>query len=53
MLLSDGWRVLALWECALKGRERRSAETVLDEVVDWLQSDRQTGEIRGKSSVAY
>lgn len=52
MLLSDGWRVLVLWECALKGRERQSTETVLDQVADWLQSDRQIGEIRGESSVA-
>ena len=31
-----GWRVGVVWECALKGRRRRSAEDVLDAVSEWL-----------------
>ena len=35
-LLADGWRVLTIWECALKGRGRLPAETVLDRAAEWL-----------------
>lgn len=37
-LLADGWRVLSIWECALKGRGRLPAETVLDRAADWLMN---------------
>jgi DNA mismatch endonuclease, patch repair protein len=33
-----GWRVGIVWECALKGRERRPVEDVLNAVSDWLTS---------------
>lgn len=48
-LLAEGWRVLVVWECALKGRERRTQEEVINEVADWLRSERPTEEIRGKN----
>lgn len=51
-LTADGWRVLTVWECAIKGRGRRSPDRVLDEVADWLRSDRQTGDIQGGTSAA-
>ena len=35
-LLADGWRVLSIWECALKGRERLTVDEVLDQAVYWL-----------------
>ena len=47
-LSSQGWRVGVVWECALKGRTRRSLEEVLNECVDWLKSDRNTMEITGR-----
>ena len=31
-----GWRVGVVWECALKGRQRRPAEDVLNAASDWL-----------------
>jgi DNA mismatch endonuclease (patch repair protein) len=42
-----GWRVLTVWECALKGPERVGAEVVVNHAADWLRSDARTGEIRG------
>ncbi len=47
-LTADGWRVLTIWECALKGREKRPVADVLDEAAAWLSSDMQEGTIRGK-----
>lgn len=35
-LMADGWRVLTIWECALKGRERLPVDDVLDRAADWL-----------------
>lgn len=35
-LLADGWRVLTIWECALKGRGRLPVEAVLDHAAEWL-----------------
>ncbi len=35
-LAADGWRVLTIWECALKGRERLPVEVVLDRAAEWL-----------------
>ncbi|MBH0238934.1 DNA mismatch endonuclease Vsr [Methylobrevis sp. L22] len=35
-LVADGWRVLTIWECALKGRERLPVDTVLDRAAAWL-----------------
>ena len=46
-LLADGWRVAAVWECALKGRTRKPLETVLDSCETWLGGGAHTLEIRG------
>lgn len=42
-----GWRVLTVWECALKGPGRIGTDAVLARIADWLRSDARTGEIRG------
>lgn len=34
-----GWRQLRVWECALKGAQRRDPDTLLDEVAGWLEGD--------------
>lgn len=41
-LIVDGWRVLTIWECALKGRERLPAQVVIDRAANWLV----TGQVR-------
>lgn len=47
-LRSLGWRVGVVWECALKGRMRRSLDEILNECADWLDSDRQSMDIIGR-----
>lgn len=42
-----GWRVLTIWECALKGPGRIGADAVLASAAQWLRSDARAGEIRG------
>ena len=49
-LLEAGWRVLVIWECALKGKTRLAPEQVLEQTAAWLRSGATTGEIGGASA---
>lgn len=42
-----GWRVLTVWECALRGKGRIGLETVADLAERWLKSDFESDEILG------
>lgn len=42
-----GWRVLTIWECALKGKQRLSVEKIANDIVEWLNSSVSDVEIRG------
>ncbi len=46
-LLSEGWRVLTVWECALKGRGRLPSGELITRSVAWLRSHRKVDETRG------
>jgi DNA mismatch endonuclease (patch repair protein) len=39
-LLISGWRVLTIWECALKGKNRIAFDIVIAKTIDWLNSQR-------------
>ncbi len=36
-LKADGWRVLVVWECALKGRQRRDLPDVMDRAESFIR----------------
>jgi DNA mismatch endonuclease (patch repair protein) len=40
-----GWRVLTVWECALRGPEKTPVDEVAQRVKRWLSSQRQIGEV--------
>ncbi|MCU7863359.1 MAG: very short patch repair endonuclease, partial [Candidatus Thiodiazotropha sp. (ex Lucinoma borealis)] len=42
-----GWRVLIVWECALKGKNRQAPEKVIELVSDWITGTQSYGEISG------
>lgn len=42
-----GWRVMNVWECALKGKKRLSEDETVQAISKWLESDRKTFELRG------
>lgn len=42
-----GWRILTIWECALKGRTRRPLKDVVDTAAEWLESACANMEITG------
>jgi DNA mismatch endonuclease (patch repair protein) len=46
-LENEGWRVLTIWECALRGRTRLPVEEVIDKAAKWLKTETESSEIRG------
>ncbi|WP_421566320.1 very short patch repair endonuclease [Ochrobactrum sp. EDr1-4] len=46
-LRSAGWRIAIIWECALKGKTRRSSGEVIDTLGQWLLTDDSELQIRG------
>ena len=48
-LISDDWRVLTIWECALKGKTRRPHETVINLAARWLDGKKPIHEITGRN----
>lgn len=49
-LRAQGWRVLTLWECALRGPRRLPLEEVLTKVETFLKGDRRASLIQGRHS---
>lgn len=49
-LLASGWRVLTIWECALKGRTRLPVEIVLDRASEWLVNGPAQGTVAGSAN---
>ena len=50
-LLADGWRVLDVWECALRGRERLEPGQVLELCVAFLDSEARSASIGAPQTV--
>lgn len=48
-LVATGWRVLTIWECAIRRRRGMVPEPVIDEAVSWLRSGEGNLEIRGNN----
>ncbi len=46
-LTRDGWRVLNIWECSLKGKGKLGVEQVLALAAEWIRSHQGSGLIRG------
>jgi len=38
-LTKSGWRILTIWECALKGKHRRSLDNIISRASDFLLSN--------------
>jgi DNA mismatch endonuclease (patch repair protein) len=35
-LLAAGWRILTVWECAIKGKEKRPVNDVVAQATEWI-----------------
>lgn len=47
MLLERGWRVLTVWECALKGKTAPPSEALVHEIKAWFESSERYRQIGG------
>ena len=47
MLRENNWRILKIWECALKGRQRWPTDSLVDDIVRWLNTGGDTHELAG------
>ena len=48
LLLEAGWRVLTVWECALKRATDSAIDNVISTSATWLQSEKLCSEVRGR-----
>lgn len=48
MLLADGWRVMTVWECAIRGKGAGAASDVAIRIARWLRSGSTKAEVRGQ-----
>ena len=46
-LRAQGWRLLVVWECALKGRTRLALDVVIGRIAQWLGGAEPSLEIGG------
>ncbi len=46
-LAKENWRVLIIWECALRGPRRRPLENIIQEVIGWFEGSDRAGVIQG------
>ncbi len=46
-LTKSGWRVMTVWECAIRGRGKHAVDETISRVADWLLSSSVTGTVRG------
>ncbi|MBF0554859.1 MAG: DNA mismatch endonuclease Vsr [Nitrospirae bacterium] len=51
-LLRKAWRVLTVWECALKGRTRPPMEQVINQCAAWLDGGAWRAEISGNNQAS-
>lgn len=47
LLNNMGWRVLVIWECALRGRTKLPAQEVVEQTARWLKNEAGSSEIMG------
>ena len=47
-LHDNGWRVMLIWECAIKGKDRISIENIISEVSYWLINGSGDSQVRGR-----
>jgi DNA mismatch endonuclease, patch repair protein len=51
-LRQEGWRVLTIWECALRGTQRINLDKVLGKAKAFLTGSRQVLQVMGKQAVS-
>ncbi len=50
MLQRMGWRIIVVWECAVKGNNARETELIVDRIVKWLPGNGKRLVISGRNT---
>lgn len=50
LLREKDWRIFSIWECALRGKNKKTLDLVLDKVEEWVKGNAETGSIRGEEN---
>lgn len=45
-LVREGWRILTVWECAVRDQPEPKVDALINRVATWLRSTRRTLELR-------
>ena len=53
LYLDAGWRILIVWECALKGKQKKEPVDVIDLLARWLEDGMDLQEISGDNESIY
>jgi DNA mismatch endonuclease (patch repair protein) len=48
LLRKDGWRILTVWECAIKGRTRLTPDQISSRCSKWLRSESLSSQVEGR-----
>ena len=51
LLTEDGWRILTVWECSLRGKAKLNFDELIVTIENWLVSDNQICEIISFESI--
>ncbi len=46
-LKKEGWYILTIWECALKGKSKKPLDEVISSTINWLKYGFRNKQIRG------
>ena len=46
-IIQDGWRILIIWECSLRGKHKINFHELIVLIENWLKSKEKIREIRG------
>lgn len=46
-LKTQGWRILTVWECTLKGKTRLDFDITIDEIEEWIRCGKSDKDISG------
>lgn len=47
-LKKEGWRILTIWECAIKGKTRLDFEDLVDGIEEWIVTGKRNKVFKGK-----
>ena len=50
LLLDLNWRVLTVWECSMRGRDKLEPDRLISTIEDWMNGNSRLSEVRGSEA---